>query len=375
MGESVISAGERRVSDGLLEWGGQLTHPSATAEVRFTLRHPEPERLGASIRPLALGLLPVAMRLGAPLRLEGPIDQVSLDGMAEWQEAVASWSSNGLRPVPVAAEIAPARRVPAEAAGVTAFSGGVDSCFTAVRHTEGAAAPGAAHRRAPLAAGLMVHGFDIPLEQPEVFAAAFARSQAILADLGLGALALRTDLRQLERRFELDWETQTHGIWLAAALACVEADHSHLVIPSTYPYAHQRLPWASNPLTDPLLGSEGRPLWHDGAAFDKLDKVAALAPVRTVTENLRVCWEGGQLDRNCGRCFKCVVTQVCFWVSGVARPAAFGAAASIDDVAALDLRDPYKVHLGRRLRDHAASGGDGALAGALGLALDRVGAR
>ena len=30
-------------------------------------------------------------------------------------------------------------------------------------------------------------------------------------------------------------------------------------------------------MSDPLLGSAARPIWHDGAAFDKLDKVLAVA--------------------------------------------------------------------------------------------------
>ena len=126
------------------------------------------------------------------------------------------------------------------------------------------------------------------------------------------------------------------------------------------------MPWASTPQTDPLLGSTARPLWHDGAAFDKLDKVRAIAGVPSVVADLRVCWQGEDLDRNCGRCFKCVVTQACFWLSGVDDPACFDVRASVDDLAAVRLSDPYKVRLGRRMRAAA----DEANRGDVGLAID-----
>ncbi len=333
-----------------VRWSGWMEVDGARRTVRATFTCPDPHDFVPSVRPFLLAFLVPAMTIGRPVHLGGAIDDGTAAGLAEWQEALAS-QHRGLRPVPVVANHRSEARPRSGAGGLTAFSGGVDSCFTAVRGRRGA--EGGPRRIPDLTAGLMVHGFDIPATDTETFGAAFARSRRMLRAMGLRSYALRTDVRRLEADLGCDWETQTHGIWLAFALACLEQWFARTVVPSTYPYDQQRLPWASSPAADPLLGSGARPLWHDGAAFDKLDKVAALAAVPGVVADLRVCWQGHALDRNCGRCFKCVTTQACFWLSGVDDPACFEVAASVDDLAAVRLSDPYKVRLGRRM--HAAA--------------------
>ena len=40
---------------------------------------------------------------------------------------------------------------------------------------------------------------------------------------------------------------------------------------------------------------------------------------------------------NCGHCFKCVVTQACFWLNGVDAPGAFESPASVDELSGLPL--------------------------------------
>jgi hypothetical protein len=372
--DAVIEATPPRVDGDTTTWTGIL-HPGddEPAEVTFAWSDgPEasiaPDR---SIRPFLLAFLPAAMRLGLPVRVAGPLDQTTIDGALEWQEAMAAWHPDVLRPVPIVAEGEPATPSETVDGALCAFSGGVDSCFSVVRHrpTEPGAPP-AVHRRTTVVAGAMVHGFDISLDDDATFASAYARSRRILEGLGVRAHRVRTDVRRLEHRFPVDWETTSHGIWLTAALACLEDGYRKLVIPSTYPYRSLRLPWASTPVTDPLLGSARAPVWHDGSGADKLDKVRSLAPWYAVTNDVRVCWEGDRLDRNCGRCFKCVSTQVCFWVSGVDRPGAFDVPASLDDVRAVDFsKDPYKVSLHARLVAEARSVGRADLVDALGAAV------
>ncbi|CAN5670318.1 hypothetical protein BH24ACT4_BH24ACT4_03240 [soil metagenome] len=57
---------------------------------------------------------------------------------------------------------------------------------------------------------------------------------------------------------------------------------------------------------------------------------------------------------------------------GVPRPRAFDRPCSVDDVAALALVDPYKVHLGRRLLATARDRDDRALVVALVAALEKA---
>lgn len=353
-----------------VHWTGWMEADGERKTVTVTFTCPEPAEFVPSVRPFLLAFLVPAMIAGDPVHLVGPIDPGTAAGVAEWQEAMASLH-RGLRPVPVTATRRSEARPPARTGGITAFSGGVDSCFTAVRGRRGTR--DRPHRDAELTAGLMVHGFDIDASDASTFGSAFARSRRILRGVGLDAFALRTDVRRLEAETGCDWEAHGHGIWLAFALSCLEQWFDRTVIPSTYPYDQLRPRWASNPLTDPLLGSATRPVWHDGAAFDKLDKVAALVDCPPVVDNLRVCWQGDALDRNCGRCFKCVVTQACFWIEGVGAPGAFPDAASIDDLAAVALTDAYKVRLGRRMIERSFGRGRPDLAEALTRALAAVG--
>lgn len=367
---------------------GELRLPDGRSHSTFfEFSHPEdlvPER---SARPFLLAFLLPAMRLGLPLVLDVPVDRTTVESLLEWQAVWTAWRPRQLRMVPILAPewiepTSPAAKVARQGA-IAAFSGGVDSCFTVWRHTRPDPGPEASERverRIRLAAGLTVHGFDVPLEQTDTFDRVRERSRELLEAFGLDAFWLRTDVRKLERAFGCDWEKEAHGLWLAAALACLEPVYEGTVIPSTYAYASLRLPWGSNPIGDPLLGSEGRPCWHDGAEATKLGKVRALAANPAVARAVRVCWEGRQLDRNCGRCFKCVTTQVCFWLAGVERPAAFPIVCGLDDVASLPVNNIQNDYLVAEMQAAAATQGWRPLTRALRRArmrarVRRVGAR
>jgi hypothetical protein len=332
-------------------------HDHAPIVVRHEVITHDGRPVRPSARPHLLSALPLAMRLGRALAIDRPIDDTTLERLDAWQQIMIDWHPGQLAHVDLrAAAGAPDEpAVPRRAEAVVAFSGGVDSCFSAA-HLSGQ--PGVP---AP-AAGAMVQGFDIPLGDDATFASAWARSEAILASLGLEGHRVRTDVRQLEVPFGLDWQTHTHGIWLAAALSCFDGEHAHLTIPSSYPDAQRRIPWGSTSLTDPLLGSATTTIHHDGRAFDKLDKVAAFVDRPAVVEHLRVCWEGERLDRNCGRCFKCLATQACFWACGVAEPGCFPIVADEEDLSTFKVDDPYRRHLARHLVEAARQVGRGRMA-------------
>lgn len=356
-----------RDADGV-RWSGAFVPAGGdAAPIAFAFTYPDAAPLPTSPRPFLLAALVPAMRVGAPLRIPWPVDAVTLENLMEWQEAFACWRPR-LRPVPLRADVDVAPVAPRHLRGaVTAFSGGADSCFTVVRHTT--ADPDVAHRRTRLVAGVLVHGFEIALDRDAEFAGAWRSASACLAAFGLRTFRLRTNVRDLESRFDCDWETETHGLAIAAALACYEPLATRLLVPSTYGYARAVVPWASNPTTDPLLGSAAVPLWHDGSAFTRVDKILAIAPHAAVRRTLRVCWEGPRLDRNCGHCFKCVVTQAALRLAGFPDVPAFPDSCTLDEVAALPTTLPSRADLVRLLRDAAATRGDADLAGALDQAL------
>jgi hypothetical protein len=360
--------------DGRIYWEGELRLPSGECHriyFDFTApaRRPELRRP----RPFLLAFLLPAMHAGAPLELDLPVDAVTRNNLMEWQEAMASWNPKVFKVVPIVAPL-DERPVPAgEPGALTAFSGGVDSSFTLCRH--GLPTGAATFRKTALRAGLMVHGFDIPLADEAVFERAFQRSRATLEGFGLEAFRLKTNLRTMDRVPGCDWEKFTHGIWLAAALACYEPWFGQIVIPSTYPYPVLRFPWGSNPVTDPLFSSAATAYWHDGTAYSKLTKVQAIAGQDAIRRNLRVCWEGEQLDRNCGHCFKCITTQVCFQLAGFARLAAFPEPCTLAQVARIPVRTEQNAWLLRAMSAEARRQGLDPVARALDQALVRAAAK
>jgi len=372
MDHSLIKYLPPRIEECSIVWQGEMRCPQREREeVYFKFTCPDPDSFVPFIRPFLLAFLIPAMRVGLPIQLEQPLDLITLHNLMEWQEAVAGWFPDKLTVVPIKCDIAPSPfpAGPDRATSLTAFSGGVDSCYTALYHSP--TQPAGIRRHTDLGAGLMIHGFDIPESQPDTFDSAFNRSRNILDSLRLDAYGLKTNLRNLEGVFGCDWEHETHGIWLAAALACLEPFFDRTLIPASYPYHRPVLPWASNPMTDHLFASDKNDLWHDGAALDKLDKVKAIAPHPAIQKNLRVCWEGAKMDRNCGQCSKCVMTQLCFWVSGVRNPPCFDVPCSNTLVETLK-QDSYYSHLTEQIRKEARRQGMTQLDRQLGRAVRRT---
>lgn len=346
-----------QISGDRIKWFGTMTASDVDSRIFFDFSYPNISKFQPTIRPFLLAYLVPAMRLGRPLRLSQPIDASTYQNLMEWQETFASLIPKRLKVVPIRGEITRdiPRLVQGDRQSLTTFSGGVDSCFTALRHAGKTidAHPDPTYRRSRLAAGLMVHGFDIPLNQSDIFESAWARSKRMLESWGATALRMRTNLRSLNVEFDCDWGNEAHGIWLAAVLSCYESCYDTFLIPSTYAHPALSMPWGSNAITDPLFSSGSATYWHDGAAYNKLEKVRGIAHDLSVQRNLRVCWQGAQLDRNCGHCFKCVATQLCFLVSGHAEPDCFERPYTNADIAKVHLRTPPNRWLFQQLRQEA----------------------
>jgi hypothetical protein len=205
---------------------------------------------------------------------------------------------------------------------ITAFTGGVDSAFSAYWHTRGG-------RRLdrPLVAGMMVHGVDIPRADVAGFQRAAERSRRMLDSIGLELITVETNA----------WDPQPPdaryvAIGVASALHLLSGRFSAGLIPSTVDYANLVIPISSNPVSDPWLGSRSMTVVHDGAGFGRLEKVRMIAGWSEALESLRVCLRDPRHDRNCGVCPKCMLTLLEFRVLGV-EPRCFDRMPSDDEFA------------------------------------------
>jgi len=297
-------------------------------EMSFTLEEASGERqrvwyrcsaehqpaLSASCDPYVLAALFVAMQQKADLVVHGQASPSLLKNLSEYQAAWACWRPERYAAIEISAEIEQeSDRKPARRA-LTSFSGGVDSAFTAWRHANGLAG----RQNVALQAGLMVHGFDIRLNQPEVFGRAAVKSQRILESIGLKLITMSSNLKKTGAQFE-----HAHAALLASCMMLLQGGYDCGLIASSYPYNGLEVLWGSNPLTDPMLSSAAFSILHDGTAFNRLEKTQAIAAWPAAIQDLRVCLHGEERDENCCRCEKCVRTILGFRVLGLGLPASF----------------------------------------------------
>jgi hypothetical protein len=248
------------------------------------------------------------------LRLHGAATRQMLLNLHEFQLAWSRWLPAAYRQVDIEVDSVIERAPVRPARTMAAFSGGVDSTFTVLRNSPQSS-------RAPYTVDtvLLVHGFDVALSNPNDLRELIERTAPIRALTDVQLRIVRTNSKDLRLQ---DWK-YSFASQLAACMHLFSAEFSTALIGSSEPYDALVLPWGSNPVTDHLLSGGDMAIVHDGAAFSRTDKVAALSGVPAAVQSLKVCWEGTQQGRNCGVCEKCVRTQLNFLAVGVTDPPCF----------------------------------------------------
>lgn len=299
--------------------------------------------------PFLMMLLMEAMREKLSIHVHGFVDKELLSNLTEFQRFWHRCRPATFTEVPINVG-AVVHGGPINEQAICTFTGGLDSSFTAWRHSQRLNG----HSNRPLGLACMLHGADIPLSNRSGFTAAFSKAEETLASVGVELTAARTNFREIAR---VNWE-DCHGAVIAAALSCFKGRAGIGLIASGKPYDHLRMAWGSSPITDPLLSSSSFAIIHDGADHDRTEKASALLGWELALRNLRVCWEGSEVDRNCGHCHKCTLTKLNFLAAGAEVPAAFPSSDLLHDIRSLvmpedsDTRREWEMLLG-----HAATMG------------------
>ena len=263
--------------------------------------------------PYLLACVMQAMVEGRSLVVHGDVSRALLVNLSEFRDAWTCWGPHEYSSVDFECDAILDDVHPRSAAAAVAFTGGVDSAFSVWRHVN-SRTPALAYR---LQRPVLVHGFDIPLADEASFATARDAAQRSLSEVGLSLLAIRTNFQEIVRT---NWEHQFAAAVVSAMQFC-KGECGIALIGSSEPYDSLVFPWGSNPITDHLLSSATMKVVHDGAAFGRSAKIAAIADWQTGCENLRVCWQGEHHGGNCGRCEKCQRTMFNFLCNGLPVPA------------------------------------------------------
>lgn len=246
----------------------------------------------AAVLPAAL---PVAMRVGGDLYLDGTIDSVQRVNIDAAQQLLLSWYRH-LRPVDVHVTIDDT--VPERAAGVGCFfSGGVDSFYAVLRHQE---------RITHL---IFVLGFDIAVDDTALGESTLREIRSAASALGKELIVVRTDVRALGARAKLDWGPIYHGAAMAHVAIALAPYVGTVIVPSTH-VVDSVVPWGTHRDLDPLWSTARVTFEHDSIEVGRPGKVARIAQSAVAMRHLRVCWINYDGAYNCGRCEKCLRTML-----------------------------------------------------------------
>jgi hypothetical protein len=290
--------------------------------ISWTVRGAAPAR---HVDPgIALAIM-AAMRRGRPLQTSAPASARLLSGLGALQSLLHRWDER-MRVVDVEAPSVP-RREPGRGVGLF-FSGGVDS-FSALRR-----------RREEITHLVTVRGFDVT--GAEDWEAISTMARAVAAAEGLSLIEVETDARAAVA--DLAWFEHGHGAVLASVGLVLQSTLSRLIIGSSRD-AESLLPAGTHPDLDPLWSTETLTFEHD-ELLSRDAKVAELVGYEPAMQWLRVCWRRPDLY-NCGRCDKCIRTQVALWMAG-----GLGACRTLPDT--IDLRRVRRLrHRHERSRTRA----------------------
>lgn len=287
----------------------------------------------------AVSLIFYCMRRGAPLHVEGTVTKKLLQDLEEFQDIWTHWRSDLYSKVPVSADDEIEQSAyPHEARkgfGICAFSGGVDGTATAWRHYTNKA--GRASRK--LRAGVLIRGFDLPLDNAVAWEASKASAVVALDDIGVPFVTLETNWRDICG----DWEME----FGAGAIACLrnwEPDADSLLLGSCEDYARLVTPWGSHPLPTRLLGGD-LAVAYDGGAMSRTEKVALLSEWPAGYHSLRVCWQGDITGTNCGVCEKCVRTKLNAIACGAELPRSLGERPTAEQISRITISNPVQLIL------------------------------
>jgi hypothetical protein len=310
-------------------WHGVYWSLKADGVECFQLEHSVRTPLAGLLPPAEhgdhalLALLLHAMACAEQVEVEGSLSPRLLDGLETLQEIWCRWRPDRYRPITIrcSQELARSEQPGASPGGsregLFAFSGGIDSIFSLLRHYHRKAGRHTVHP----AATLLVQGFDIPYAEDHAYGSATERAKLVLEECpGLSMLQLRTNSRLIGQHWG-----DSFGLQLSACFLCFQRHYSDAVMGSGEGDGYDKLtfPWGSSPLTIPLGSTEAMTIHLDGCGYDRNNKVAFLSAYPKASRHIRVCWEGDRYDRNCGRCEKCVRTMLNYWANGLDVPSAF----------------------------------------------------
>jgi hypothetical protein len=287
----------------LLEIPGLRVSPGRPARLSFRLFGRElffesDAELLPRAESVCSAILLQAMAHGYDIVATQPVCPVWRRNLEEIQSIVGDWW--GYHPIRVVAPESPVKPM-TDGVGLF-FSAGVDSFFSL--HQE--------HER--ITHLVYVEGYDVDLREQARLDAIRSAHAEIARETGKELIHVRTNLRRHRFARSLHW-SRVYGASLVA-IGHLLAQHGREFLFASGAPRWREFPRGNHEKLDPLWSSDAVRYVHHGGDHDRLDKIEAIKTNLVARRHLRVCWQERGDGLNCGRCEKCLRTQLMLMVAG-----------------------------------------------------------
>ncbi|MCF6302596.1 MAG: hypothetical protein L3J13_05270 [Devosiaceae bacterium] len=249
-----------------------------------------------------------AMRLGRPIHVCGPVSKSLLLNLESFQEAWSIWLPDLYKTIEITADAEIELEANTEQKGIFAFSGGLDSTFSILRHH----LKSVGRRVVEPDVAMLINGFDLDVENTNSMRVASTSAKKILDPMGIPLAVVETNWKT---NLCYNWSME-HMAGITACLVQFQGMVDIAVVGSDEGLEHLDIPWGCNPMTNPFLSSNNFKIVTEGLGFTRSQRAAYISENSNLAPHIRVCWENAHTGANCGTCEKCIRTQLNFRAVG-----------------------------------------------------------
>lgn len=192
------------------------------------------------------------------------------------------------------------------------YSGGVDSLYNIAEHLRLNDLYGVKN----VSDLWLIQGMDIKLNDDALWSKTkFLLESQISEYKQLRYVDVRTNARAIHDSF-VGWEELGFSAILGGIAKCFSPIINTVLIGSYGKYK-DILPHSSSPLVDPMWSCDQQNVRHFSCRANRLEKIQTIAKFAPdLLKNLRVCYLNPEGSYNCGRCEKCLRTQMQLMLAG-----------------------------------------------------------
>lgn len=280
--------------------------------------------------------LPIAMRFGGTLQVNGTTSSVARDQAELISIVWSAWLPDLFRPIKVTSSGYLEAKVNNVDRDLMLYSGGVDSTFALKRYVEeGNSKPDL----------LTIHGMDYRREDYERFLKLQERTAPFRKKYANLSIEVRSNAASIMRRFGIP-SSIGHGFQLFSTLFLFDETHSRGLISADFTASQDYLtvPWGTNSLTNSMFRGNRMNIVTLSNDISRGEKIRCLHSDDLALNTLSFCKNYLVRPKNCGTCSKCVRTKAMFHAAGLPIPDIFLISGfDPSELRFLDLSKPIEV--------------------------------